>query len=166
VKRNSKKYKKQLKGPYQRRIAKNTMDSQELRKILEKKEDDVISGLAAENPYCPIDLLIDILRTKGDSLLAQSAACNPSCPSEILLEVLKRGDNDLVSQYAARNSNCPLEAIKEVLSRGKDDNVSQIASNNKNCTLFSKIKWLRSIGKIYDPKNPKKIIKKKIKNKK
>jgi len=141
---------------YTEKIVRNTKDPKILTEILRKGNGDKISWIAAQNPNCPPEILVEVLkRRKSNSVSMYSgyvsmyAAKNSNCPPEMLIKILKKGQNDNVSIYAANNPNCPKEMLVEILRRGKNDSVSfNAAFYNPNCPLEEKIKWMQVTGRI------------------
>jgi hypothetical protein len=94
------------------------------------------------------EILHRILERKQEDLVSQCAAYNKNCSPETLKMVLERGRNKIVPVYAAKNKNCPPELLQMVLERGKYDLISHAAAGNQNCPLEAKMKWLKENGKI------------------
>jgi len=109
----------------------------------------------ARDPNTSPEILTKIIKENKYNTISCLAAINPNCPPEtlveILLELLKGGNkyNSLdIIWKAARNPNTPTKILVDVLRRNIDDYVSLLASENPNTPIQEKIKWMRNVGKI------------------
>ena len=112
---------------YNEHIAQTTKDPMVLKRILAHNRDDIVSQLAAANPYCPAEELDKIitagLAKRKITYTMLHAMRNRNCPPHIFSDIVRRKVVDELTYEALKNPSLPRGLIVELADATNDETI-------------------------------------------